>query len=291
MKKILLTGAAGQVGQAVVRLAAQYPVDLVAFPRALLDITDEAQVLALLTEHRPDFVFNAAAFTAVDLAESEVDAAFAINALGARHLAKACAALNIPLVHLSTDYIFDGTKASAYVESDPANPQGVYGASKWQGEQEIRALCPKHFIIRVSWVFGSDGANFVKTILRLSAARDTLSIVADQKGCPTSADSIAHLLFQLALKNSPLFGTYHFCNSAVTTWYEFAEAIVAQAKLRAPLRVESILPINTEDYPTPAQRPKNSELDCHLLERVLGFTLPAWRDELRLVIQALVDIQ
>ncbi len=288
--KILLVGAGGQVGQAVVRFAFALPIELFAVTRGQLDITDQAAIVAMLAKHRPSVVINAAAYTAVDKAESEPDLAQLINAQGPEHLAKACHAAAIPLIHLSTDYVFDGAKQSAYLESDSVNPQSVYGASKWAGEQAVRRYCKQHYILRVSWVFGIDGANFVKTILRLACERSELSIVADQYGCPTSAASIADVLVRMAYLaiESTGYGTYHFSNGPVTTWYEFAQTIVEQARLLTSLKVESIQPITTLDYPTPAKRPANSELNSTLVCKLTGIPLTPWREELRLVLKALL---
>lgn len=290
MIKVLVVGAEGQVGRAIQQAGSLQSVELIAASRQMLDVTDEAQVQAFVAAHQPDLVMNASAYTAVDKAESERELAFAINADGPGHLARACAKWDIPLIHLSTDYVFDGTKSGAYLEADVANPQSVYGASKWQGEEAIRALWSKHYIIRVSWVFGVDGANFVKTILRLASSLTELRIVADQRGCPTSATSIAALLWHLLpfARAEAHFGTYHFSNTAVTSWYDFALAIVEEAKPMTSLTVQTVTPITTLDYPTPAYRPPNSELNCAQIEQVFGLSLPMWRDELRHVLSKLL---
>lgn len=288
--KILLAGAAGQVGQAIVAAFQQYSQhQLIACTRAELDITDLAALHIAVHQYRPDMLINAAAYTAVDKAEQEPELAFAINALGAENLAKVCQALAIPFVHLSTDYVFDGIKTQAYVETDATNPQGVYGMSKWQGEQAIRALWPQHYIVRVSWVFGVHGHNFVKTMLRLAAERDELRVVADQYGAPTSAASIAACLGSMLpfIEQRQHCGTYHYTNQPVTTWYDFATEIIGQARARTPLKVQSLTAIASEDYPTPAKRPANSALNSDKIQQQFGVSSPAWQEELHTVLTTL----
>lgn len=287
--KVLLTGANGQVGQAIQRILAKHQVPCVALPRQALDISQAEAVMACYQHHQPTVVINAAAYTAVDKAEQQAEQAFAINALGPEYLAQACAAWRIPLVHFSTDYVFDGTQSTPYSEKDPANPQSVYGMSKWQGEQAIRATWPEHYIIRVSWVFGVAGANFVKTMLRLAQERDVLRVVADQYGNPTSAASIAALVQQLLpfVVHKQHCGTYHFSNTPSTTWHGFATEIVRQAQTRRPLTVQEVLAISTEDYPTPAKRPQNSVLNTDLIQQTFGIELSDWRQELTQVLTQL----
>lgn len=291
--KILLTGAAGQVGQAIVAAFQHYPQhQLIACTRTELDITDLAALHMAVHQYRPDVLINAAAYTAVDKAEQEPELAFAINALAAENLAKVCQSLAIPLVHLSTDYVFDGTKAQAYVETDVANPQGVYGVSKWQGEQAIRALCPQHYIVRVSWVFGVHGHNFVKTMLRLAAERTELRVVADQHGAPTSAASIAACLASMLpfIEQRQHCGTYHYTNQPVTTWYDFATEIIRQARALTPLQVQTLSAIGSEDYPTPAKRPANSALNSDKIQQQFGVSSPAWQEELRTLLTTLYPL-
>lgn len=291
--RILLAGAGGQVGQAIVAALQHLPQhSLIACTRADLDITDLAALQQRVGQYAPELIINAAAYTAVDKAEQEPDLAFAINALGTENLANVCADLAIPLLHLSTDYVFDGTKAQAYVEDDVANPQGVYGLTKWQGEQAIRALWSQHYIVRVSWVFGVHGHNFVKTMLRLASERSELRVVADQYGAPTSAASIAACVCTMLpfIEQRQHFGTYHYTNQSVTTWYDFAKEIIDQAKMRLPLQVQTLSAITTKDYPTPAKRPANSALNTDKIQQQFGVCKPAWQEELRTMLTTLYPI-
>ena len=277
--RILITGAAGQVGKELVARAGQADIGV---DRQQLDICDSSAVSQLLDTHKPGVVINAAAYTAVDKAEQESERAYAVNRDGAAHLASACHALGIPLLHLSTDYVFDGKKSEPYLETDPASPMGVYARSKWEGEQQVRALCPEHIILRVSWVFGAHGNNFVKTILRLARERPELRIIADQRGCPTEAGAIAETLLSLAqrhLHDETLpWGTYHYTGTPGTTWHGFATRIVDEAAALGLIDKKPVVhPITTADYPLPAPRPVNSLLDGTQAEQRLGLTRQDWR--------------
>ena len=282
---ILVTGGAGQVGRELQRHGTLAGHALQALDRTELDITDAAAVAACISSHTPDLVINAAAYTAVDKAEQDAEMAFAINRDGAANLARACAAQAIPLLHISTDYVFDGHKKTPYHEDDPVAPLGVYGASKWQGEQQIRAHCSQHIILRTSWVFGAYGQNFVRSMLRLAREREELRVVADQRGCPTPASAIAQVVLniagQLAFSCSSVFGTYHYCGSPATSWHGFAEAVVAEARSLTALTVQRVVPISTAEYPTPAARPANSILDCSRLQDVFAIQSGDWRPDLR----------
>lgn len=232
--------------------------------REKLDLKQPANVRAAVEAHRPSVIVNAAAYTAVDKAESERDAAWALNAEAPAMVARAAASLGVPLIHISTDYVFDGMKEGEYEVADPCRPLSVYGASKLGGELAVRSLCAKHWVLRTSWVFSEFGANFVKTMLRLAGEREELRVVADQVGRPTYAADLARLVAQLAERaaEGPLpFGTYHAVGGAPTSWHGFAEAIVA-AGVRHELlaRAPRVTAIGTADYPTPAQRPRNSVL-------------------------------
>jgi len=282
---ILLTGAGGQVGHEVKRLAGEQGRSLVGLTRAELDIADSKAVDRIFAQAQPALVINAAAYTAVDKAEQEIEAAMRANRLGPAMLAAACREHKIPLLHLSTDYVFDGNASGAYGEDDPAAPTGIYGLSKWQGEEEVRAALKEHLILRVSWVFGPHGNNFVKTMLRLAAERDELRVVADQHGCPTSATHIAKALLtiadQIGQGGDVPWGTYHFCGSPATTWHGFAETIVREA-VGMGLLVHAIPvhPITTDQYPTPARRPQNSVLDCRRIMRAFDVQAPSWQEGL-----------
>jgi dTDP-4-dehydrorhamnose reductase len=282
---ILLTGAGGQVGFEVQRLAREKGCPLIALTRSQLDIGDAAAVETVIAQVQPGLVINGAAYTAVDKAEQEVEAAMRANRQGPANLAAACHARGIPLLHLSTDYVFDGNKTGAYREDDPVAPSGVYGQSKWEGEEAVRAGLARHLIIRVSWVFGPHGNNFVKTMLRLAAERDELRVVADQRGCPTSATHIAEMLLGLAERirggEDLAWGTYHYCGAPATTWHGFAETIITEAcKLGLLGRAIPVHPITTDQYPTPARRPPNSVLDCRRIVETFGLQLRGWHEGL-----------
>ena len=280
--KIVLTGANGQVGREIALHAGYHTV--LAFSRGELDITDACKVERKLADCSADLVINAAAYTAVDRAEQESEQAYLVNREGVSHLAVACAQLHIPLLHISTDYVFDGTKPGAYSEDDPVAPLGVYGASKWQGEQVVRNTLEQHIILRVSWVFGAHGHNFVKTMLRLAREQDELRVVADQRGCPTYAGAIAAVLLKITDRinedGTVPWGTYHFCGSPATTWHGFASAIVAQARTLEKIKTRLVVPITTADYPTPAARPANSVLDCTKLRKYFGIEPTPWQQGL-----------
>ncbi len=284
MVKVLITGAAGQVGSELVKLA---PVgfEVVGYNSGELDITNVQQVRQIVAEQAPALIINAAAYTAVDKAETDVERAYAVNETGVKYLAQAALALNIPVFHISTDYVFDGTATEPYKETDPVGPTGVYGASKLAGEQVLANSGVKHIILRTSWVFGTEGNNFVKTMLRLGKERDALGVVADQHGCPTSAASIADVLWQLAQEHTKEgelpWGIYHFSNSPATTWYGFACEIFKQAVDAGVLEKAPVVnPIKTSDYPTPAKRPAWSVMNCKKIVTLLQNEIPDWKFEI-----------
>ena len=271
----------GQLGQELVRASAARAMPLVALSHAQTDITDRAAVREALKRHNPSLVVNAAGYTKVDLAETETEQARHANEVGPAIAAAACAAAGVPLIHLSTDYVFDGSKSAAYVEGDPIAPINNYGRSKAAGERAARETTPLHVIIRTSWVYGEFGQNFLKTMLRLAATNDELRVVADQRGCPTSTPELAGAILRITpqlLGGDKIWGTYHFTGSGVTTWHGFAKRIVAA---QAPLtgRAPRVTPITTAEFPTPARRPANSALDCSLFERVFGFRGRPWTEE------------
>jgi len=290
---ILVFGGNGQLGRELARAGAAAGVPLVAMSRSEADIADAAAVRRALATHKPQLVVNAAAYTKVDLAETEVQAARQGNEIGPTLLAEACAELSLPLIHISTDYVFDGTKAGPYVESDPVAPTGSYGRSKAAGEAAVRAASLRHVIIRTAWVYGAFGNNFLKTMLRLAASRDELRVVADQRGCPTSTADLADAILSIAprlIAGPDVWGTYHFAGSGVTTWHGFATRIVAA---QAPLtgRNPRVTPITTAEYPTPARRPANSALDCEKFARVFGIRARPWEDETDRITRAVVGAQ
>ncbi len=280
--KILITGAKGQVGTDLVLEAKKRNHEVFGFTSSKLDITSKAVVDATVATIKPDVVINAAAYTAVDKAEEEKDKAYAVNETGVKNLAETCKTLDIPLLHISTDYVFDGEKKEPYTEADTPNPTSVYGASKLAGEVVLQKTWQKHIILRVSWVFGEHGNNFVKTMLRLAQDRDELSVVNDQYGAPTSAKAIAECLLNIAEKtdfgkNNFSWGLYHFQSDPGVTWYEFAKEIFNQAKENGMLDKEMIVkPIGSYQFPTPVKRPINSKLDGHKMTEVFSVSPSKW---------------
>ena len=292
--KILLTGVTGQVGFELQSALASLG-EVIALTRQVLDLADAASIVLVLNHYQPDIIVNPAAYTAVDKAETEIALAMAINADAPKVMADWAEKNNAFLVHYSTDYVFDGTKDSSYIESDNTNPQSVYGHSKCLGEEAIRATTVRHLILRTSWVFGIHGHNFMKTILRLAKERESLNIVADQWGAPTSAELIAELsalMIQryLASPTSFNYGTYHLSAHGATTWYDYARYIVQLASTKqVPLIVteNAIYPIPSSAYPVPAVRPANSRLDCNKLTSYLAVSIPDWQQGVAKVIAAL----
>ncbi len=255
MKKILLIGANGMFGQDAASIFSSAGYEVYQATRANFDITNAAQVEKFFSDKVFDFVVNSAAYTKVDDAEKEQEQAFAVNAVGAKNVAEAAAQKNIPVIFISTDYVFDGTKNSLYLPTDFVNPQTVYGSSKLAGEENVKAVNPRHYIVRTSWLYGRYGKNFVDTMLNLAKTQPSLKVVNDQFGCPTSTHDLAQGLLKLMSGNYP-FGTYQICGSGVTSWYDFARKIFEISKL--DIVVE---PVKTEEFPRPAKRPKYSAMD------------------------------
>jgi dTDP-4-dehydrorhamnose reductase len=281
--RLLLLGGSGQVGTEFQALPLPRGVELVAPDEGAFDLTDHGALDSVIAEGSWSAVINAAAFTDVDRAESEEAKALAVNGEAPTRLATATSRVGIPLVHISTDYVFDGRKGAPYIESDAPSPLNTYGRTKLAGEQGVAAGNPQHLIVRTSWVYSPYGRNFVRTILRLASERDRLTIVADQRGCPTAAKDVANVCLSLALRcassrESGPYGLYHFAGGGEATWHEFAKTIVAFARLSRPVEV---VPISTEDYPTPAKRPADSRLDCGALDRGFGIKPRPWRDALK----------
>ncbi len=284
--KLLVLGAGGQVGHELCRLAWPAGYSIAAFDHGGVDITQREAVFAAVARERPDIVINAAAYTAVDRAEIETDRAWSGNCTGPLNLAAACHDAAIPLIHLSTDYVFDGSKTGAYREDDPVHPLGVYGSSKEAGDRAVRAALAQHVILRAAWVYSAHGHNFVKTMLRLGQERPVLRVVADQIGSPTSAADIAVAIgavVQRLAAGETRWGTYHFAGGGAVTWHGFAVAIfeLASPWRGPPPLVEAI---TTADYPTPARRPANSVLDCSRIGEAFGIVPRAWREALAEVI-------
>ena len=292
MAKVLILGCSGQVASALIeRLGRDHAVT--ALGRASLDLADADAAHASVLAHRPDVVVNAAAYTAVDRAETEAEAARALNATGPAAAAEAAAELGVPFIHYSTDYVFDGSKGAPYVETDGPSPPGVYGASKLEGERAVAAANPRHVILRTAWVCSPSGANFLRTMLRLAADRDEIGVVDDQTGRPTFAidlaETAARVIDTLATGERPEhFGIFHATGQGDTTWCGFARAIMQGSADRGGPSCR-VKPITTADYPTPVRRPADSRLDGSKLQSVYGITLPDWRDGLDRCLDTLYD--
>ena len=284
--RIAVTGRGGQLANAMLERASGMPdVTLLAFVRAAFDLTRPEAMLPELRKVRPDIIVNAAAYTAVDKAESEPDLAMAVNGAGAGAVAAAARALGVPIVQISTDYVFDGAKPTPYVEDDPTGPLNAYGRSKLAGEQAVAAANPDHAVLRTSWVYAAEGKNFLRTMLTLAETRPELRIVADQHGAPGYAPDLADAVLTVcrnmlaAPDDQSLRGIFHMTGSGEASWADFAEAIFAGSATRGG-PASKVVPIPSTDYPTPAARPRNSRLDCGKLARTHGVTLPDWRDGL-----------
>ena len=282
--KALITGGTGQVGTELIRRGDGCRFDIVAPNRAEINLLNESDVYSQLNSIRPNIVVNSAAFTAVDAAETECDMAFKVNRDAVRIMANCCNLLSIPLIHISTDYVFDGTKAGSYKETDLICPIGVYGRSKEAGEAIVRELLEKHIILRTSWVYAAHGNNFVKTMLRIGRERQNLNVVNDQFGAPTFAGDIADAIFSIAKKvlghdELEFWGTYHYTAKGRTTWKDFAEVIFEAASTWLPNKpyVEGI---PSSQYPTAATRPANSVLNCTKVDSKLGPPRRHWREGL-----------
>jgi dTDP-4-dehydrorhamnose reductase len=282
--RVLITGSTGQIGRELVAAAHDAGFEPIAPGRQQLDITDTNAVRHSIFANSPTLVINAAAYTAVDRAESETEQAFATNARAPGIIAGACAELGIPLIHISTDYVFDGTSGQAYCEDDTPAPLNVYGRSKWEGEVAVRQMLRQHLILRVSAVFGAHGRNFVQAIVQRSFAGEELRVVADQRTCPTPAADIARVILRLiqalAVKSSPPWGTYHYCGAPPVTWYEFAGAIVDVARKQQPSIRPRLVSIMTSEYAAQACRPQHSVLDCHKIARAFQIQQHPWHEGL-----------
>lgn len=291
--KVLLTGCDGQVGTSL-KNKLEASVELIAFKRKNLDITNEQQVKKMVLSIKPDIIINAAAYTAVDNAEDNEQLAYKVNRDGPKFLAQAAEEINASIIHISTDYVFDGLCETTYTELDPVNPQGVYGASKLAGEAAVKLACRKHLILRTSWVFSEYGGNFVKTMLRLATERDELSIVSDQIGGPTYAGDIANAIISIVkqtneISNEP-WGLYHYSGSPHISWFEFACFIFEKAVEKELIEKAPVLnPITSDEYPTKAKRPKNSKLNCNKINSQFGIKESDWKDAVSSVIDSYLE--
>lgn len=282
---ILVTGGSGQLATALAGLAA---AEVQVVGRPAFDFDRPGTLDACLEAVRPAAVVNAAAWTAVDAAEGDPEGARRANHDGPARLAALCRDRGIPLVHISTDYVFDGEKGAPYVETDPTSPTGVYGITKLAGERAVLAVCPRAVVLRTSWLYSAMGRNFVLTMLKLAQTRDRLRVVADQKGCPTAAPELARVTLAVARAardgwQDAFAGVFHTAGGGATSWHGFAEAIFDEAA-RYGVRKPAVDAIATAEYPTPARRPADSRLDCAKLERVFGLRQPPWQDSLAAVI-------
>jgi dTDP-4-dehydrorhamnose reductase len=291
--KLLITGSKGQLGWELCKQAKEQGLSLIPLDLPDFDITDQTAVFSAVTRSHADIVINAAAYTAVDKAESEPELAFAVNRDGPSYLAPACAGVHIPLIHISTDYVFDGKKTGPYLETDPVAPIGVYGKSKAEGEVDVRRQLKEHIILRTSWLCGIHGNNFVKTMLRLGKEREELRVVDDQHGCPTFAADLAEAILiiagQVDEQKETAWGTYHYCGAGSTTWFGFASKIFEIAKNHDTLKLKRIMPITTSEYPTPAKRPTNSVLDCTLLTQKFNILQYPWEESLTRMLNLLFN--
>ena len=278
--KLLVTGREGQLARGLAETAGA-GVQVIAIGRPELDLADKTSVAAAVARERPDVVVNAAAYTAVDKAETEPAVAHAVNALGAEHVATACAANAIPIIHISTDYVFDGTKDGPYVEDDPTTPINVYGRTKLEGERHVADACERHLILRTAWVHSPWGVNFVKTMLRLATTRPSIGVVDDQKGSPTYAPHLAATVLAIAARVAAdpagvRWGVYHAVGGGETTWFGFAREVFRHAAEQG-LAAADVTAIAAAAYPTLARRPANSRLNCDRLRELLGLELPDWQ--------------
>lgn len=295
--KILLTGKNGQLGYELRHTLPAFG-DVVAIGTTDCDLGAPRKIIRIIEQVKPDLIVNAAAYTAVDKAESEQDLAIAVNARAPKTLAAQANLLGIPLIHYSTDYVFDGAKEQPYEEGDLANPISVYGLSKWQGEQNVRAMCAQHLILRTSWVYGVHGSNFLKTVLNLAKEKTSLQMIDDQMGAPTSTRLLASVTAEFIKRlvidkfDTRLYGTFHVVPDGTTTWCRYAQKIVAYAaRLGAQglLNETQILPIPTQAYPLPAARPKNACMSNKKIKALFDMAFPDWTQDIEPVLKALIQ--
>ena len=291
MTKVLLIGAKGQVGQEL-QLTLPQLGEVISIGREELDLTNSEKIGQLIREIHPDYLVNAAAYTAVDKAETEPELAYSINAKAPKIMAESAEKIKAKFLHISTDYVFDGRKNTPYLETDLTNPLGVYGQSKLRGEEEIKTVNSQAIILRTAWVYGSYGkSNFVKTMLRLGKEREELKVVVDQVGSPTWAKDIAAAITQLLINADNPAGIYNFTNSGIASWFDLTKAIFEEAKISGiPLKIQRVIPITTAEYPTPAARPAYSVLSGQKISQQLGYIPSYWRDSLKAMLNQLFNL-
>jgi dTDP-4-dehydrorhamnose reductase len=291
MKKVLLIGAKGQVGQEL-QVTLPFLGEVISIGREELDLTNSEKIGQLIREIHPDYLVNAAAYTAVDKAETEPELAYAINATAPKIMAESAEKIQAKFLHISTDYVFDGRKNTPYLETDLTNPLGVYGQSKLRGEEEIKTVNSQAIILRTAWVYGSYGkSNFVKTMLRLGKEREELKVVVDQVGSPTWAKDIAAAITHLLINADNPAGIYNFTNSGIASWFDLTKAIFEEAKISGiPLKIQRVIPITTAEYPTPAVRPAYSVLSSQKISQQLGYIPSYWRDSLKAMLNQLFNL-
>ena len=272
---VLVTGASGQLGQALQFIQLKYTeIQFIFASSQDLDITNEEKVISFFENNTVDFCINAAAYTAVDKAETETEKAFQVNVIGPGNLAKVCQKKGATLIHISTDFVFDGSAKTPYLETATTNPLGVYGKTKLDGEKEVIQNCIQHFIIRTSWVYSQFGNNFMKTMLRLAQDRNSLNVVNDQIGSPTNAVDLAEVILQM-IESPKNYGIYNFSNEGSCSWFDFAKEIFRVNNIAITLN-----PIPSEDYPTPAKRPQYSVLDKSKIKAIFDINIKSWQESL-----------
>jgi len=292
--KLLIIGSKGQLGSELVRECKKNDFSYLALDLPEFNITDPYQVEKTFADFKPSIVINASAYTNVDKAETEPEIAFSVNSDGPANIAVSCDKNRIPIIHVSTDYVFDGSKGQPYAESDPVSPLGVYGKSKEEGESKLRSILKQHIILRTSWLYGAYGHNFVKTMLRLGIEKEIIKVVSDQYGCPTCAADLAKAVVDISkqITQNPkiAWGTYHYCGLGITTWHKFAKAIFEIASQYQNYKVSSVEAITTAQYPTRTKRPAFSALDCGLIKKHFGISTKPWQESLEKTIERILMV-
>ncbi len=292
--KLLIIGSKGQLGSELVIECKRNEFSFLALDLPEFDITDPSCVEKTLSDFKPSIIINASAYTNVDQAETESEIAFSVNSNGPANLAASCNKKMIPIIHISTDYVFDGSKGQPYAESDPVSPIGTYGKSKEEGECRLRSILKQHIILRTSWMYGTYGNNFVKTMLRLGNEKEIIKVVSDQYGCPTCAADLAEAVVDISKQILQGFkiawGTYHYCGLGITTWHKFAETIFEISVQHQNYKVSSIKAITTGQYPTRTKRPHFSALDCGQIKKHFGINIKPWQESLKKTIEGILMV-